>query len=95
MRADLALPRRHMLGAGGCLLVALMAPRGGVRAQVAARVLETDQVDGFLGIGRDGGVTIYSGKVDLGTGGRPGGRLWRRSWSWTPHGSRWWKAIRR
>ena len=75
MGADLRLSRRRLLGAGGCLLVALVVPRGRGHAQNAARVLATDQVDGFLAIGRDGGVTIYSGKVDLGTGGRA---AWRQ-----------------
>ena len=39
-------------------------------AQTAARTkpVATDQVDTFLAIGRDGSVTMYTGKVDIGTG---------------------------
>lgn len=33
-----------------------------------AKVVAPDQVDGFLAIDRQGKVTVYSGKVDLGTG---------------------------
>jgi len=66
--ASLALSRRSLLRTGGCLLVALASPK--VHAQSAARVLATDQVDGFLAIAADGAITLYSGKVDLGTGGR-------------------------
>ena len=63
------LSRRNLLRAGGCLLVALTVPRVAL-AQDTARVLAKDQVDGFLAIDRSGVVTLYSGKVDLGTGAR-------------------------
>src|ERR1700692_861720 len=33
-----------------------------------AKAVAPDQVDGFLAIDRQGNVTVYSGKVDLGTG---------------------------
>ena len=72
---QLALSRRDLLRAGGILLVALATPRDAARAQTMARVLATDQVDGFIAIGKDGTVTLYSGKVDLGTGGRA---AWRQ-----------------
>ena len=41
-----------------------------VWAQVIApgKTIASDEVDGFLAIGADGQVTVYSGKVDLGTG---------------------------
>src|SRR6202051_2102095 len=35
---------------------------------ITAKVVAPDQVDGFLAIDRHGNVTVYSGKVDLGTG---------------------------
>src|ERR1700692_1479547 len=35
---------------------------------ITAKVVAPDQVDGFLAIDRQGKVTVYSGKVDLGTG---------------------------
>jgi nicotinate dehydrogenase subunit B len=37
-------------------------------ARDAPKPVATDQVDSFLVIGQDGSVTVYSGKVDLGTG---------------------------
>jgi nicotinate dehydrogenase subunit B len=48
-------------------LAGVIAP---VRAQqmAAAKTVSVDEVDGFLAIGADGSVTLYSGKVDLGTG---------------------------
>jgi nicotinate dehydrogenase subunit B len=54
-------------------LIVTFALAGGVapgRAQqaAAAKTVATDEVDGFLAIAADGNVTIYSGKVDLGTG---------------------------
>ena len=36
----------------------------------SAKSMAADQVDAWLGIGADGRVTVYSGKVDLGTGTR-------------------------
>jgi nicotinate dehydrogenase subunit B len=40
------------------------------RAQqvAAAKTVSIEEVDGFLAVGADGRVTVYSGKVDLGTG---------------------------
>ncbi len=37
-------------------------------AAAAGKPVALDQVDSFLAIGQDGAVTVYSGKVDLGTG---------------------------
>jgi CO/xanthine dehydrogenase Mo-binding subunit len=55
----------------GALVVTFAA--GGiipVRSQQigATKTVAADEVDGFLAIGADGNVTVYSGKVDLGTG---------------------------
>jgi nicotinate dehydrogenase subunit B len=68
----LSLSRRNLLRTGGVMLVALTASPRRARAQssVPVRVLATDEVDGFLAIATDGTVTLYSGKVDLGTGAR-------------------------
>src|SRR5215212_4402817 len=41
------------------------APAGG---PAVAKTVALDEVDGFLAIGADGRVTVFSGKVDLGTG---------------------------
>jgi nicotinate dehydrogenase subunit B len=56
----------------GALLVTF-GLAGGIapaRAQrvAAAKTVAVDEVDGFLAVGADGNVTVYSGKVDLGTG---------------------------
>src|SRR5260370_32292088 len=34
----------------------------------AAKTVSVEEVDGFLAVQADGNVTVYSGKVDLGTG---------------------------
>jgi nicotinate dehydrogenase subunit B len=62
--------RRDFLG--GALVVSF-GLAGGItlgRAQQAAvaKTVLAEEVDGFLAIGADGKVTVYSGKVDLGTG---------------------------
>jgi CO/xanthine dehydrogenase Mo-binding subunit len=41
---------------------------GRAQQMTAAKTVAVDEVDGFLAIGADGNVTVYSGKVDLGTG---------------------------
>src|SRR5687767_4593723 len=41
------------------------APAGG---PAVAKSVALDEVDGFLAIGADGKVTLFTGKVDLGTG---------------------------
>jgi nicotinate dehydrogenase subunit B len=71
--------RRAMLKAGGSLVVsfALMeslpqnaSADAASEAAASARVktVAPDQVDAYVAINGDGSVTIYSGKVDLGTG---------------------------
>ena len=60
------ISRRFFLAGTAGLVVAFST-----RAAHASPVtVAKDQVDGFLAIGPDGAVTIYSGKVDLGTGAR-------------------------
>jgi len=65
------LPRREFLKAAGSLIVTFsfagLLPRAASAAD-AAKTVALDQVDGFLSIGADGAVTVYSGKVDLGQG---------------------------
>ena len=70
------LSRRGLLQAGGALVVSFSL--GAVlpaRAQTAAtlktdlgKTVDANEVDGFLAVHPDGSVTVYSGKVDLGTG---------------------------
>src|SRR5690242_14311546 len=59
------LSRRGLLQAGAGLIVAFTLPRA---ARASERTLDNTGVDGFIAIGRDGAVTLYSGKVDIGTG---------------------------
>jgi len=58
--------RAFLQGAAG-LVVAFSLPCG---ARGAPAVLDADSVDAYLAIAPDGGVTVYAGKVDLGTGAR-------------------------
>jgi nicotinate dehydrogenase subunit B len=62
--------RRSVLKASGLLVVAFsLAPRFTfASASGAAKPVTPDLVDSYLAMGPDGRVTVYSGKVDLGTG---------------------------
>src|SRR5215813_12691658 len=63
--------RRDMLKGGGALVVSFsLVPLGDAHAQgaAAAKPVVLTEVDSFLAIDARGTVTVYSGKVDLGTG---------------------------
>ena len=63
--------RRDMLKGGGALVVSFsLVPNGDALAQgaAAAKPVALTEVDSFLVIDARGSVTVYSGKVDLGTG---------------------------
>jgi nicotinate dehydrogenase subunit B len=62
--------RRDFLKAAGALVVTFSTPglRSAVAQNGAAKTVSPEEVDGFLRIDQNGGVTLYSGKVDLGTG---------------------------
>lgn len=64
------LSRRQMLASGGALVVALTldTPVPGLAAVLAGKSVDPKQVDAYLAVNADGSVTLYSGKVDLGTG---------------------------
>jgi nicotinate dehydrogenase subunit B len=64
------LNRRSVLKASGALVVTFtLMPRFSVAAPAgAAKPVTVDVVDSYLAIGSDGRITVYSGKVDLGTG---------------------------
>ncbi len=71
------LSRRHLLLQGGALVVGFSLSGGKAVAQTLFAPVATngfskpvapDQVDSFLALGADGRATIFSGKVDLGTG---------------------------
>ena len=75
MRAP-SLSRRGFLQTSGSLVVTFslgsLFPRGASAQTPAAPApsggVPGDTVDGFLAIAADGKVTVFSGKVDLGTG---------------------------
>jgi nicotinate dehydrogenase subunit B len=71
MNAPFRTSRRDLLKAGGALIVAFsVGPRIDALAQDAAttKPVTLDRVDTFLAIDGKGAVTLYAGKVDLGTG---------------------------
>ena len=76
MNAPYAPSRRQLLAGTGVLVVAfsLGGSCGEAIAQDlrAAKGVALDQVDTFLAIDEKGMVTVYSGKVELGTGVRTG-----------------------
>jgi len=72
--ATATFSRRNLLKTGGALVVSF-AMGARVRAQTASGVdaalgkpLDATEVDSFLMVHADGSVTVYTGKVDLGTG---------------------------
>ncbi|APV49184.1 isoquinoline 1-oxidoreductase [Betaproteobacteria bacterium GR16-43] len=61
--------RRDFLKTGGALVVTFsIGPSFGAAPSTVAKTVAADKVDGFLAIDAKGMVTVYSGKVDLGTG---------------------------
>ena len=69
------IQRREFLAVGSALSVAFSftavpAAAAGAPALPATRPVAKDMVDSFLTLQRDGGCTVYVGKVDLGTGTR-------------------------
>ena len=64
--------RRGFLKSGGALVVTFAVgsslPVSLAQAASAAKTVSPNEVDGFLAIAKDGNVTVFSGKVDLGTG---------------------------
>ena len=62
--------RRDFLKTGGALVVTFALGTGATHAAQGAstKSVALDQVDGFIAIDAQGNVTVYSGKVDLGTG---------------------------
>jgi nicotinate dehydrogenase subunit B len=75
---DVPLSRRELLGSAAAVVVVFCfgapssraQPAGPGGAAVPGRVLALTEVDAFLAIRKDGSATVYSGKVDLGTGHR-------------------------
>ncbi|MBV8911803.1 MAG: hypothetical protein JOZ05_02050, partial [Acetobacteraceae bacterium] len=68
---DLRTSRRALLGASGALVVGFSLRPLLAQAQQGAaspKPVVIDEVDSYLALGADGRVTVFSGKVDLGTG---------------------------
>ena len=66
---DTMLSRREFLKASGALVVTFsVAPTIAGAAATPAKTVAANEVDGFVAIDGSGRVTVYSGKVDLGTG---------------------------
>jgi nicotinate dehydrogenase subunit B len=64
------LNRRTALKLSGALVVSFVIPVrfGSAKAPAAKKPVDLGRVESFLAINSDGTVTVYSGKVDLGTG---------------------------
>jgi CO/xanthine dehydrogenase Mo-binding subunit len=65
--SDAAVSRRAFLNGAAGLMVAISLPRAGFASEAT---VATDQVDAYLAVAPDGSVTVFAGKVDLGTGAR-------------------------
>jgi CO/xanthine dehydrogenase Mo-binding subunit len=69
MNEPRSFSRRNFMQAGGALVVTFsLAPEIAVGAARKAKSVAADMVDGYIAIDAGGRVTVYSGKVDLGTG---------------------------
>ena len=61
--------RRDMLKGGGALIMSFaLAPQGFAQGAPTSKPVALTEVDSYLVLSADGAVTLYSGKVDLGTG---------------------------
>ena len=67
---NIEISRRNVLLGSGALIVSFSpaGPLSEAMAQAGAKPVALTEVDSFLAIDKDGNVTVYSGKVDLGTG---------------------------
>ena len=60
--------REFIVGTGALVVSFSLAPQALAQTAGRAKPVAVDQVDSVLAIGRDGTVTMYTGKVDIGTG---------------------------
>ena len=71
MNDAFSLARRRLLQGGGAIVVSFAfypAPKAMAQSQPGAKPVTLTQVDSFVAIDANGLATIYSGKVDTGTG---------------------------
>lgn len=61
------MTRRSLLHGAAGLVVAFSLPRA---AEASTRTVANDSVDAYLAVAPDGSVSVFAGKVDLGTGAR-------------------------
>lgn len=69
--STLMISRREFLKASGSLVVTFTVPATVTLSHaqgVAPKTVAPTEVDGFLAVNADGTITVFSGKVDLGTG---------------------------
>ena len=62
------LSRRDLIRASAAIVVGFSLGTRANAQDTAAKSLDPDQVDSFLAIHRDGSVTVYMSRVDVGTG---------------------------
>jgi len=62
------ISRRDLLKSGGALVVSFALGAKRSFAQDISKPLDPSEVDSFLAVHADGSVTVYTGKVDIGTG---------------------------
>jgi CO/xanthine dehydrogenase Mo-binding subunit len=68
MIAHSQLSRRHVLKAGGALIVSLAAAQGGLPGEAKAAALDPKHAGSWIAIHADNTATVYLGKVELGQG---------------------------
>ena len=69
MSATSSISRRDLLRTGSALIVSFsLAPRRAAAQPATGKPLDATEVDSFLAIHPDGSVTVYTSKVDVGTG---------------------------
>ena len=60
--------REFLIGTGALVVSFSLAPEARAQLEGKAKPVALDQVDSFLAVHSDGTVTMYTGKVDIGTG---------------------------
>jgi nicotinate dehydrogenase subunit B len=71
MSSGCEIARRDLLKGAGVLLVAFSLPASASAAEAVGpwpKTIPEDRIDSWLAVGADGGVTCFTGRVDLGTG---------------------------
>jgi nicotinate dehydrogenase subunit B len=71
MASRLDIPRRDLLKGAGVLIVAFSLGSAAEAAETGGpwpKAIAPDRIDSWLAVGADGGVTCFTGRVDLGTG---------------------------